>query len=154
MSFHVDSRNAFADGAQHFIGYCSDLLRDIERADGVMLGLADQDDLVPNRDTRDVGDIKQGPVHTDVSGDAPPPVADEGLPAIGEGAVQAVRIAHRHRRDPRRTPRVEGGAVAEWRAAGNVFQVNDARLESEYRLEGRQLASMFAPGKNIVDANT
>src|SRR5439155_17587016 len=132
---YINPRDALADRAEDFVGHGAELLGDLERGDRARLRLADQDDLIAHGDAGDIGNVEQRQVHADVADDPRVLVVDDGAAPVRKRSAQAIRVAHRHRRDPRRSAGVKGGAVAERRAARHILEVHYARLESEYRLE-------------------
>src|SRR5437879_2932800 len=143
-SFDVDSRHAFADGAEHLIGHGANFAGDFERGDGFAARGADKDDLIAHGDAGDIGDVEQGQVHADVPDNRGGAAADERPPSVRKRAAEAVGVADRHRSDARAPARVKRRPVAERGVTRNILQINDPRLEAEDWLERRRLSSRAA----------
>ena len=135
-SFDVDSRHAFADGAEHLIGHGANFAGDFERGDGFAARGADKDDLIAHGDAGDIGDVEQGQVHADVPDNRGGAAADERPPSVRKRAAgplvqQAAQAPAAHRAPHRRH-------VPVGKRAGNLEGLGQGRL-------GRPVSSQHLP---------
>ncbi len=105
--------------------------------DGALLLAAEEDDFVAGRGGWNVGYVDDGLVHGDAADDGGSLAVDEDRSAIGECAVEPVRVANGEQGDAHGFGGDEGAVIADDLAGREVADAYDAGLPGEDGLELR-----------------